>query len=212
MSSSVLPRADDAGAHPLGPTRTPAFEARLAKRYRAERNFRLVGMSAVIFSVAVLVFLLGNMLINGIAGFQRAEMEVTIDFPASGVSGDAVSLTAPSAMQTLEMQGLPDVILFFAESQVGKDAAEQISSDAWRDVAAALADDPDLITRSATFRLPTSSALASGLQGEGAPQMPTACGLVASERLRKAQSQLRASLPSLASLWARACISGAPSP
>ena len=181
MSSSALPQTDTAEAQPLGPTRTPAFEQRLAKRYRAERNFRRIGMSAVIFSVAVLVFLLGNMLFNGIAGFQRAELEVTIDFPTSGVTGDAVSLTAPSAMQTLEMQGLPDVIQFFAEAQVGKDAAEQISSDAWRDVAAALADDPDLITRSAVFHLPTNSALASGLQGEGAPEMQALAQKLANE-------------------------------
>ena len=133
MSSSVLP--DPA---PLGPTRTPAFEARLAKRYRAERNFRLLGLAAVGFSVAVLVFLLGNMLINGIAGFQRPELEVTIDFPASGLKGDATSLTAPSAGQTLEMQGLPDIVTLFATEQLGAEAAAAITSYAWRDVAAAL--------------------------------------------------------------------------
>ena len=171
MSSSALPHDDVAEAQTMRPTRTPEFEQRLAKRYRAERNFRRVGLGAVVFSVAVLVFLLGNMLINGVAGFQRAEVEVTIDFPTSGVTGDAVSLTAPSAMQTLEMQGLPDIVTFFAEEQLGKDAAAEISAEAWRDIAAALAEDPDLITRSQTFNLPTSSALAAGLQGEGPPAM-----------------------------------------
>ena len=39
------------------------------------------------------------------------------------------------------------------------------------DTQAALAEDPDLITRSQTFNLPTSSALAAGLQGEGPPEM-----------------------------------------
>jgi phosphate transport system permease protein len=173
MSSSALPpiaaAADETPTE--RPTRTPAFEARLAKRYNAERNFRRVGLGAVVFSVAVLVFLLGNMLINGIAGFQRAELEVTIDFPTSGVTGDAISLTAPSAMQTLEMQGLPDVVTFFAEQQLGKDAAAEISPEAWRDIANALAEDPTLVTRSQTFNLPTTSALAAGLQGEGAGEM-----------------------------------------
>ena len=171
MSSSALPHGDGSEAQTMRPTRTPAFEQRLAKRYRAERNFRRIGLGAVVFSVAVLVFLLGNMLINGIAGFQRAELEVTIDFPTSGVTGDAISLTAPSAMQTLEMQGLPDIVTFFAEEQLGKDAAAEISPEAWRDIAAALAEDPDLITRSQSFNLPTSSALAGGLQGEGPPEM-----------------------------------------
>jgi phosphate transport system permease protein len=170
MSSSALPTAGDATAS-VPPTRTPVFEKRLARRYRDERNFRLLGLGAVGFSVAVLVFLLGNMLINGIAGFQRAELVVTIDFPESGLAGDAVSLTAPSAIQTLEMQGLPDVVAFYAEEQLGADAAAQISVDGWRDVAAALASDPTLIERSATFELPSSSALASGLKGEGAPEM-----------------------------------------
>jgi phosphate transport system permease protein len=155
----------------LGPTRTPAFEKRLAKRYREERNFRLLGLSAVVFSVGVLVFLLGNMLVNGIGGFQRAEMTVTIDFPASGLTGDAVSLTAPSASQTLEMQGLPDIVTFYAEQDLGAEAAAQLSPEAWRDVAAALTDDPELITRSETFALPASSALAAGLEGEGAPEV-----------------------------------------
>jgi phosphate transport system permease protein len=119
----------------------------------------------------MLVFLLGNMLINGIGGFQRAELTVTINFPESGVTGDAVSLTAPSASQTLEMQGLPDIVTFYAERDLGAAAAKQLSPDAWRDVATALAEDPALITRNKTFALPASSALASGLEGEGAPEM-----------------------------------------
>ena len=164
MSTPETPNA-------LGPTRTPAFEARLAKRYRAERNFRRIGMGAVVFSVAVLVFLLGNMLLNGIAGFQRTEIAVTIDFPATGLTGDATSLTAPSSAQTLEIQGLPATVTRLAEEQLGKAAAEQIAPDAWRDVVAALAADPDLITTKATFELPTTSALAAGLQGEGDPAL-----------------------------------------
>ncbi|MEM6584314.1 MAG: DUF3333 domain-containing protein, partial [Pseudomonadota bacterium] len=97
------------------PTRTPQFEARLAKRYRAERNFKLMGQGAIVFSVAVLIFLLGNMLMNGIGGFQRAELTVPFNFAESGLTGDEVSLTAPSAVQTLEMQGMAEVVHFFAE-------------------------------------------------------------------------------------------------
>jgi phosphate transport system permease protein len=163
------------------PTRTRAFEQRLAKRYRSERNFRLLGLAAVGFSVAVLVFLLGNMLINGISGFQRAELTVSIDFPESGLTGDAASLRASTASQTLEVQGLPDVVAFYAEAQLGAEAASELSDDAWRDVAAALASDPTLIARRATFDLPASSALASGLQGEGSPELQTLAKRLAAE-------------------------------
>lgn len=154
-----------------GPTRTPEFERRLAQRYRSERLFRRLGLGAVVFSMAVLVFLLGTMLINGIAGFQRAEMPVTIDFAQAGVEGDAVSLAAPTALQTLEMGGLPDVVQFFAEEQLGEDAAAELSPDAWRDVAAALIADPALLEGTRTFQLAASSNLATGLAGEGSPEM-----------------------------------------
>lgn len=162
--------APSSGAEKPGPTRTPAFEKRLARRYRSERNFRLLGLSAVAFSVAVLVFLMGNMLSNGIGGFQRAELTVPIDLAESGLTGDAISLTSPSAMQTLEMQGLPEVVSFYAERELGADAAAELSPDAWRDVAAALAADPAMISRKETFHLPASSGLAAGLEGEGSPE------------------------------------------
>lgn len=180
MSSPVLPSTDPVGEN-VRPTRTPEFEKRLDRRYRAERNFRLIGLSAVGFSVAVLVFLLGNMLLNGIGGFQRAEVAVTINFSESGITGDAVSLTSPGAMQTLQMQGLPDVVAFYAEQQLGTDSAAEISTEGWRDVVAALSKDPTLIERSATFELPTTSALAAGLQGEGDPAMQALAKRLASE-------------------------------
>lgn len=155
----------------IGPTRTDAFAKRLKQRYTAERRFRALGMGAIVFSVSVLVFLLGNMLINGIGGFQRAEVEVTIDFPASGLSGDATSLSAPSAIQMLEMQGLDKIVAFYAEKQLGADGAAEISRDAWRDVAAELQADPTLIIQTETFDLAASSNLAAGLAGEGSPEM-----------------------------------------
>lgn len=155
------------------PTRTSQFEKRLAKRYRAERNFKIMGQGAILFSVAVLVFLLGNMTFNGIGGFKRAELEVPINFVQSGLTGDEVSLTAPSAVQVLELQGMPDVVRFFAEESLGPAGAEQLSDQAWRDVAAALAADPALIDKDepVTFYLPATSNLASGLAGEGSPEM-----------------------------------------
>ncbi|AOL94728.1 phosphate ABC transporter permease PstA [Porphyrobacter sp. LM 6] len=176
MSAATPPAAQQ-----VRPTRTPEFEARLAKRYRGERNFRLLGLSAVAFSVAVLVFLLGNMLINGIGGFQRAELAVTIDFRESGLSGDAVSLTAPGAAQKLEMQGLPEIVAFAAEQQLGAEAAAQVSDEGWRDVAAALASDPALISHSATFDLPASSDLAAALEGVDDPALIALANRLSSE-------------------------------
>jgi len=165
------------------PTRTPEFEKRLAKRYRSERNFKLMGQGAILFSVAVLVFLLGNMLINGIGGFQRAELTVPISFAESGIVGDEVSLSAPSAVQILEMQGMDEVVHRYAEEALGAEGAEQLSDQAWRDVAAALTDNPALIDQAepVVFNLAASSDLASGLAGEGSEDMQALASKLTSE-------------------------------
>ncbi|MGQ7828962.1 phosphate ABC transporter permease PstA [Altererythrobacter sp. Z27] len=154
----------------IAPTRTEAFRKRLAKRYAAERRFKLAGLSAVLVSVAVLIFLLGNMTFNGVAGFQRAELDVAIDFPASGISGDANSLSGPGALQTLQIQGLPDVVAFYAEQSLGSEAAAGMSTEAWRDVAAAVIKDPSLLQGSHQFSLPATDNLAAALKGEGTPE------------------------------------------
>lgn len=165
----------------LGPTRTPEFKARLKKRYRSERNFKLMGQSAIVFSVAVLIFLLGNMLYNGIGGFQRAEVKVPIDFSEQLMQVDEVSLQADTAMQIFEMQGFDESVKAAAEEVMGAEGAAQISDQAWRDVAQALIDDPALLKGQKTFYLAASSDLATGLAGEGDPQMQALAQKLVSE-------------------------------
>ncbi len=81
----------------------------------------------------MLVFLLGSMTINGIGGFQRTELTVEIDFSQAGLSGDSATLSQPTGLQSLEAQGLPAVVQFYGEQSLGKDGAEQLNSDAWRE-------------------------------------------------------------------------------
>jgi len=153
------------------PTRSAAFEKRLKQRYAQERRFKLFGLFAIIVSIAILFVLLGNMTINGVGGFQRAELQVPIDFAESGLAGDAASLSQPGAVQTLEMQGLPEIVAFAAEQRMGAAGAEQLSQDAWREVAEDLRADPGMLRGQETFWLPASGDLASGMDGEGSPQM-----------------------------------------
>ena len=163
------------------PTRTPAFEARLKKRYAAERRFKALGLSAIAISVAVLLFLLTTMFINGIGGFQRAELRFPIDFNQAGLSLDP-SLSDPIAIQqSLQSQGLPQVIEFFAAKELGDAGAAQVSPEAWREVAAQIASDPALLKRSETLALPASSQLAAGLAGEGRPEMRTLAASLAEQ-------------------------------
>lgn len=148
--------------------RTDAFALRLRKRYAAERRFRLAGLSAILASVAVLIFLLVTMTLNGIGGFQRAELAVTIDFPESGIVANPAAMNGPGALQTLEIQGLPQVVSFYADESLGPEAASELSGQAWREVAAALIRDPELAQGTHTFELAASARLAAALDGEGA--------------------------------------------
>lgn len=155
----------------IAPTRTPAFEARLKKRYAAEKRFKAIGLSAIVFSIAVLVYLLGTMTLNGIGGFQRAEVAVAIDFTQAGISADPTIMGTAGAVQSLETQGLPDVVEYFAVETLGETGAEEIGSQAWRDVAAAISADPGIVERQVTFWIPASANLAQGLAGEGSAEM-----------------------------------------
>ncbi|MBX7502581.1 phosphate ABC transporter permease PstA [Qipengyuania sp. YG27] len=155
----------------IAPTRTPAFEARLKKRYAAERRFRALGLGAILFSVAVLVFLLGTMALNGLGGFQRVELEIPIDFTEAGIAADPATMQQPGAVQSLEAQGLREVVQFFAQQELGEEAAPELGGQAWRDVAAAIMADPSILRETVTFSLPASADLASGYEGEGSPEM-----------------------------------------
>ncbi len=168
-------------------TRSAAFEARLQKRYAAEKRFKFLGLFAILFSVAVLAVLLVNMTVNGIGGFQRAELAVPINFSDAGIAGDASTLQQENAVQRLETQGLPSVIEFYATEALGQDGAEQVSDNAWREVAEAIIADPAMLrSGEQTFWLAASSDMASALAGEGDPDLfPLAERLEAEGKLDK---------------------------
>jgi phosphate transport system permease protein len=173
-------------SEPLHLTRTPAFEARLRKRYAAERRFRLAGLGAILFSVAVLVFLLVTMLFNGIGGFQRATLTVPVDFTVASLSAPA-NVGEAAAIRSLEAQGLPEVVRFGAEKALGEDGGAQIGADAWRLVAVEVARNPELLRGTHAFALPASEDLASAFAGDGQAELqPLARRLAAEGKLANA--------------------------
>jgi phosphate transport system permease protein len=163
------------------PTRTEAFERRLKRRYAAEKRFKAIGLAAIAFSVAVLLFLLVTMVINGFGGFQRAEVRVPIDFTEAGLTVDPATLAQGGGVDQLKAQGLPDVVQFFAARALGEAGAAEISPEAWREVAAAVVEDPGLLQRQETFSLPASADLAAGLAGEGNLQLRNLARTLAAE-------------------------------
>ena len=61
---------------------------------------------------------------KGVAGFQRAELAVQVELASSGLAADENTLAQPSALQTLEMQGLPQIVEAAAERSLGADGAK----------------------------------------------------------------------------------------
>jgi len=167
-------------------TRGAVFEKRLRKRYAAERRFKLAGLGAILFSVMVLAFLLVTMTMNGIGGFQRAELAVTVDFRETSISGDPTVLALPTAIQSLEAQGLPQVIDAAAEKSLGRAGADQLGASAWRTAGKAIISDPSILTREAVLHLPASNRLSSAFTGDGQAELqPLARQLAAEGKLAK---------------------------
>ena len=148
-----------------------AVAARIRKRYSAERRFRLIGLSAVVFSALVLAFLLVSMTSAGVDGFRRAEVRVPLDLAAAKLPVDALRLAQPDAVAQLEAAGLPAVVSDAATQALGADGAAQIDSAAWREIARQIVSDPTLLGGRMTISLPTTGDLASGLRGGGSPEI-----------------------------------------
>jgi len=144
--------------------------ARLKARYAAERRFRVLGLLAVLFSALVLAFLLVTMTANAVGGFKRAELRFPVDLAASGITVDPASLAADNAMQQLETAGLPDIVTAAATQALGAEAAAEIDPQAWRELAAEVIANPQLLRSTVDAELPASDDLAAALRGDGASE------------------------------------------
>jgi phosphate transport system permease protein len=142
--------------------------ARLKARYAAERRFRLLGLGAVAFSALVLAFLLVTMTANAVGGFKRAELRFPVDLAASGMAIDPATLASGDAVSQLETAGLRDVVTLAAAKSLGTDGAAELDPQAWRELAKAVAADPQVLRGTIDAELPASDDLASALRGDAA--------------------------------------------
>ena len=133
------------------------MQNRIAKRYAAERRFKLFGLLAVLASGAFLAFLLFVMVGNGLRGFTYTNVEVPIDFKAMPLTVDAARFSDPDADQVIANAGLADIVAFAADEALGADGSKLISENAWKEVRSAIKDDPELLNGKTVFELPAAS-------------------------------------------------------
>ena len=153
--------------------RDPADTARrLKRRYAAERRFRLLGLGAVAFSVAVLAFLLITMSANGIGGFKRTELVTEIDFSTGTLTVSPDQLSGEDGVRVLEGAGLPAVVNFaLTRDGVDPRAVAEVDPDAWREVAKRLIAKPALLSQKVKVSLPVTDTMSAALRGEGEPAL-----------------------------------------
>ncbi len=141
------------------PRNDAAATARVAKRYAAERRFRLAGLFAVALSAAFLAFLLFTMASKGLSGFTRFEAAVPIDFARSDVMIDPEALKRPGAQDVVAGADLEAALTQAATAAYGEEAAEIFGAGAARSLGRQLIADPGLLTRRESLWLPVGSAI-----------------------------------------------------
>jgi phosphate transport system permease protein len=133
------------------------MQTRIAKRYAAERRFKLFGLGAVLLSGAFLAFLLFVMVGNGARGFMYTHVAVPVDFKAMPLTVDTARLGDADADQVIANAGLADIVAFAADEALGPDGSKLISENAWKEVRSQIKDDPELLNGKTVFELPASS-------------------------------------------------------
>jgi len=145
------------------------MQARIRRRYRAERRFKAFGLTAVALSAGFLLFLLVTMAGSGLSGFTQTRVALPIDFRGSGLSINLDSMTVEEAQSSLAQQGLGDLVNLAATGAYGPQGATLFGPGAERVLRDAIIDDPSMLQRQVTIDLPAASAIDVAAKGEGEP-------------------------------------------
>ena len=179
MSSTIVPQLPVSAAHQPAarvPTdwKTNSMQGRIRKRYAAERNFRMLGLAAVLLSAAFLAFLLFTMVGNGARGFTRTEIRLPIDFPKSSLILDPASLKGFGADAALAGADIESVAGTAADAAFGEGGARLLSDGGWLSVRDAIKADPTILQRRADIWVPASSDIDIAAKSTGAPDAEAA--------------------------------------
>jgi phosphate transport system permease protein len=149
------------------------MQARIRKRYRTERMFRVTGFAALALAASFLAFLLYTIAGNGLTGFQRTEVKVEVNFDPAVLGIDANVAAATDARTQIQAGDFQAVMAAAVEKSLGPDGMAVVSEGAFVVLRQAAMDDPALIGTRQTLWVPTTSnidMLAKGKIDRDAPQ------------------------------------------
>ena len=152
--------------------RSDAMQRRIRRRYTSERNFKLLGMLAILLSAGFLAFLVITMAWNGARGFTRSNVELPFDFPKLAIPLSPAALTGGGDVNSqFGAADLPGAVTRAAQAAFGPNGAATVSDSGWLTLRAAIKNDPSILFRKATLAIPGSPALDVAESGHGDPAM-----------------------------------------
>lgn len=148
------------------------MQRRIRRRYTSERNFKFLGMFAILLSAGFLAFLIVSMAWNGARGFTRSNVDVPFDFPALAIPLSPAALKGGGDLDSqFAAADLPGATIRATEAAFGRGGAAAVSDSGWLALREAIKRDPSILTRKAVISIPASPALDVAESGEGEPEM-----------------------------------------
>ena len=148
------------------------MQRRIRRRYTSERNFKLLGIFAILLSAGFLAFLVISMAWNGARGFTRSNVELSFDFPKLAIPLSPAALTGGGDVDSqFGAADLPGAVTRAAQAAFGPNGAATVSDSGWLTLRAAIKNDPSILFRKATLAIPGSPALDVAESGHGDPAM-----------------------------------------
>lgn len=157
--ADTLPQAKTTALRP-GIHMTEEANKRLKARYASERRFKMIGLAAILFSLAALAILLFTIASNGFTAFRQTHVRLEIQ-----LSAEQIAPVGTTDVRKI-MQGNYGAIILdalqkrFPEAQSRSDRRRLqalVSAGAEGQLARMVAGDPTLIGQKITAWLPTSS-------------------------------------------------------
>ena len=173
MNSPLVANSQAQGHEPVQrqPTdwKTSVMQARIRRRYAAERRFRLTGLAAIVLSAGFLAFLLVTMMANGIQGFTSTRISLPVDFTQGLVQLQPGAVAGENGDIALAGADIEGATTAAATEAFGPEGPRLLSDSAWLAVRDAIKADPQILTRKVDIPVPAATAIDLAAKGDVEP-------------------------------------------
>jgi len=154
-------------------TNTEIIRAGIARRYRAEKRFKIYGLVAIMSGIIFLVFLLGVTFSNAYTALQQTYIALDINLSAADFDNDLSALSISSAnYQAIIKKSLLEKFPGVSKRKEKKALYALISGGAQYNLREKVMQNPELIGKSTTFWLLADDEVDVYMKGRTDPEVP----------------------------------------